>query len=187
MKVLINSIDYIYRNKIRGVLIECGVWKGGCIMAMMERLRQLKMRRQVWAYDTFSKGMTGSSSADIDCKGNSGSSLEGQLFTPREEFEANISKVDYDFKRIRIIEGDIRKTIISHTPQRISLLRIDIDFYEATKCVLKNCYPLVSEGGVVIFDDYSWWDGCKLAVDEYFDNMEESPTYVSADHHYLVK
>ena len=37
---------------------------------------------------------------------------------------------------------------------KISLLNVDIDFVETTKCVLNNFYDKVSKGGIVLFDNY---------------------------------
>ena len=37
---------------------------------------------------------------------------------------------------------------------KISLLNVDIDFVETTKCVLENFYSKVSKGGIILFDNY---------------------------------
>jgi len=187
MKVVINAIEHIYRGRVSGALVECGVWKGGCVMAMMERLRELAMYRHIWAYDTFGKGMTGASKIDINNKGHKGEFLNGKLATSREEFEKNITQIDYGRDWIHIIEGDVRETIPLNAPKKIAILRLDVDFYEATKWILEHLYPIVSDNGVVIFDDYACWQGCKKAVDEHFDSLEKKPAFVSSDHHYLVK
>jgi len=33
---------------------------------------------------------------------------------------------------------------------------------------LTHFFPRLSRGGVIIIDDYGWWQGAKKAVDEYF-------------------
>ena len=33
-KVLLNSVRYLVKEKIKGCLVECGVWRGGSSMAM---------------------------------------------------------------------------------------------------------------------------------------------------------
>jgi predicted O-methyltransferase YrrM len=35
---------------------------------------------------------------------------------------------------------------------------------------LQHLYPLLAPGGVLIIDDYGWWEGARRAVDEYFAN-----------------
>jgi hypothetical protein len=49
----------------------------------------------------------------------------------------------------------------------ISLLRIDGDWYESTKCCFDHLYSYVVPGGFVIVDDYGYWEGCRRAVDEF--------------------
>lgn len=48
----------------------------------------------------------------------------------------------------------------------LSLIRIDADWYQSTLDVLENCYNKLSEGGIVIIDDYKLL-GCKKAVDDF--------------------
>ena len=57
-------------------------------------------------------------------------------------------------------------------PEKISLLRLDTDFYESTKAELENLYPSLQAGGIIIIDDYGHWEGCKKAVDEFFFNKK---------------
>jgi len=49
----------------------------------------------------------------------------------------------------------------------VSLLRIDGDWYESTKCCLENLYDQVVPGGCLIIDDYETCFGAKKAVDEF--------------------
>jgi hypothetical protein len=52
-------------------------------------------------------------------------------------------------------------------PEQIALLRFDGDWYSSTKDVLENLFDKVVNGGVLIFDDYGYWNGNKEAVDEF--------------------
>jgi O-methyltransferase len=54
-------------------------------------------------------------------------------------------------------------------PRPISLLRLDTDWYESTHHELLHLYPMLVQNGVLIIDDYGHWEGCKRAVDEYFE------------------
>ena len=51
---------------------------------------------------------------------------------------------------------------------KISLLRLDTDWYESTKVELEYLFPMLAEGGILILDDYNLWLGFRKAVDEYF-------------------
>lgn len=51
--------------------------------------------------------------------------------------------------------------------QQISLQRLDDDWYASTKVGLETLYEKAKIGGVVIIDDYGYYDGCTKAVDEF--------------------
>jgi O-methyltransferase len=70
--------------------------------------------------------------------------------------------------------------IESNLPQRISVLRLDTDWYESTKKELEVLWPRLSPGGVLMVDDYGHWAGAKKAVDEYFDGRR--PFFHYIDH-----
>lgn len=81
--------------------------------------------------------------------------------------------VDGDYK---IVEGWFDQTV-SHVaretePRSIALLRLDGDWYDSTRCCLDSLMPLVSEGGVVVIDDYYAWDGCARAVHDYLSSTD---------------
>lgn len=64
--------------------------------------------------------------------------------------------------------GAIEQTIPSEAPERVAILRLDLDSYESMSHALDHLYPRVSPGGVVLIDDYGWWEGARDAVDDYF-------------------
>ena len=68
------------------------------------------------------------------------------------------------------IKGKVENTLMekNNLPKKISILRLDTDFYESTKIELETFYPLLSQKGVLIIDDYGDFPGCRKAVDEYF-------------------
>jgi hypothetical protein len=59
-------------------------------------------------------------------------------------------------------------TLHSHQPAEIALLRLDTDWYESTALEYDVLYPKVSDGGVLIIDDYGVWAGSRKATDDYF-------------------
>ena len=79
-------------------------------------------------------------------------------------------------KKIKYIEGPVEKTLNDkkNLPEKISILRLDTDWYSSTKKELEILYPRLEKGGVLIIDDYGSWKGCKQAVDEFFENSNET-------------
>ena len=65
---------------------------------------------------------------------------------------------------------------------KISLLRLDTDFYDSTKIELETLFPLVVKNGVIIIDDYGHWKGQKKAVDEYMNKNKISPFLFEVDY-----
>ena len=72
-----------------------------------------------------------------------------------------------------MIKGKVENTLRNKQklPKKISILRLDTDFYESTKIELEVLFPRLVKGGVLIIDDYGFWKGAKKAVDEYFFNI----------------
>jgi O-methyltransferase len=180
---LIDSVQYIVLNEIPGDFVECGVWKGGSIMAAMLTLSRLgEERRKIWLYDTF-EGMTSPKEVDISLTGEHAEKIykEHQLSgnawcgATAEEVRANLNQCDYPPNLIHFVVGPVEQTLLQRRPSQISLLRLDTDWYESTKSELEMLYPKLARNGVLIVDDYGHWAGCKRAVDEFFQGTHRRP------------
>src|SRR5690606_28743309 len=78
----IRAINHIENNNIEGDIVECGVWKGGSIMAALRTLEGLNsMERNVYLYDTF-EGMSEPTEADKSFRGESAS----QAYLNKDKF-----------------------------------------------------------------------------------------------------
>jgi O-methyltransferase len=183
---LFNSLEYIRHNKIDGDFVECGVWKGGNILGIMEYLYHHNMTdRNVWLYDTF-QGMTEPEEIDVDLREQKASDILQQVlcYSSINEVRKNLSFSNFPIKNVKFIIGDICETlnINSNIPTKISLLRLDTDWYKSTKKEMDVLYPILSNRGVLIVDDYGHWKGSKLAVDEYFKNIKITPLIEKIDY-----
>ena len=87
----------------------------------------------------------------------------------------NMASTDYPEENIIYIKGKIEETLPGYIPGKISILRLDTDWYESTKHELEHLYPILSPGGVLIIDDYGHFAGARKAVDEYFSGLEKPP------------
>jgi len=159
----INSVEYIENNKIEGDIVEIGVWKGGSMLSM---ILSTKSNRDFYLYDTF-EGMTEPTDLDLDYSNTPAKLIlnDVKCLSTLDEVKENIYKHTDKRENIHFIKGDI---LLNKTfPSKIALLRLDTDWYESTKYELENFYTLVSDGGVIIIDDYGHWKGCRKAVDEF--------------------
>ena len=91
-------------------------------------------------------------------------------FASLGEVKRNLFSTGYPKENIIFVKGKVEETIPKKIPKKISLLRLDTDWYESTKHELVYLYPKISKNGVLIIDDYGHWQGSKKAVDENFKN-----------------
>ncbi len=183
---LLRAVDFVVDQPVLGDFVECGVWRGGSVMAMALRLRDRnETTRRLWLNDTF-EGMTAPTDADIEtttgvtarqlldstdvADGNNVWCVAGI-----DDVRANIASTGYPMDWVEFVEGDVAETLPRHSPERIALLRLDTDWYESTQVGLEILYPRVSPGGVVILDDYGHWQGARKAVDDFFEEQGFRP------------
>ena len=75
--------------------------------------------------------------------------------------------VPVDGQRIALYQGLFETTWPTVTVHRVSLVHIDCDWYDPVHYCLHAIADKMSEGGIVIIDDYNDWGGCRIAVDEF--------------------
>jgi hypothetical protein len=183
---LMNAVRYVVDEGLPGDFAECGVWRGGSIMAMAIQLKELGVTdRRIWLYDTFA-GMTAPTEKDVEA--GTGTSAADMLRTTevgdgnnvwcvagRADVEANVRTTGYPMEQFTFVEGDVAVTLREQVPDAISLLRLDTDWYESTRIGLEVLFPRLVVGGVCILDDYGHWQGARTAVDEYFEAAGHRP------------
>lgn len=78
-----------------------------------------------------------------------------------------MARSGYPTAQLHYIRGKVEDTIPSAVSERIAILRLDTDWYESTLHELRYLFPLLSQAGVLIVDDYGYWQGARDAVDQY--------------------
>lgn len=178
LAALINAVKYVASAKIEGELVECGVWRGGSMAAAARTLAGINCTdRQIYLCDTFS-GMPEPGEKDVNFQGEAASELyrreqrDGDQSAWCHADEAEVMSVmsasGYDQTKIQLVKGRVEATIPERAPEKISLLRLDTDFYESTRHELQHLFPRLAPGGIIIIDDYGHWQGAQQATDEYF-------------------
>lgn len=165
MYALYKAILYIEQYAIAGDIVECGVYKGGSMMLCA--LTLCSASRRLWLYDTFN-GMPPPDPIDKCMDGNiKASSYSGDLAYGLAEVANNMKRTNYPQTLIKYIQGPVEQTVPANSPEQIALLRLDTDWYASTAHEMRHLFHLISPGGVLIIDDYGYWEGCKTAIDEY--------------------
>jgi O-methyltransferase len=183
LQSLIDAVRYCVARGIPGGFAECGVWRGGSVLAMILTLQDEGAEpRDIHLYDTF-EGMTAPTEHDtspLDPPASEtweraqagGERAWNELFDAEtfneETVRAMLESTGYPSERLHLVRGPVEETLPSSDPGGLALLRLDTDWYESTKAELEHLYPRLADGGVLIVDDYGHWEGAKRAVDEYF-------------------
>jgi O-methyltransferase len=175
---LIRSVRYVVAHKIEGSFVECGVWKGGSSMAIaLTLIQEGATDREMYLFDTF-EGMSPPGECDRAADGTPAQSYldwdpakTGLVWAVASinDVRQNMASTGYGEDHVHYIKGPVELTLPLFAPNGpIALLRLDTDWYDSTKHELVHLFPFVSNGGILIVDDYGHWQGARKAVDEYF-------------------
>ncbi len=197
LRALVEAVGYCVNAEIPGALAECGVWRGGSVLAMISTLQNLGVEdREIYLYDTF-EGMPEPSELDV-------SELEppaletwrkaehtddrawSYLFDPSTFNEDAVRELlagtGYPIERLHFVRGRVEETIPGEAPQELALLRLDTDWYDSTVHEMRHLYPRLATGGVLIVDDFGHWQGSRRAVEEYLAQVERAPLLTPIDY-----
>ena len=186
----VDAVRHVVARGLPGALVECGVWRGGSVLAMLLTLQELGHDdRDVYLFDTF-EGMTEPTERDVTSSEppalatfeqarERGERPWPELFGAdvfdEESVRATLSGTGYPAERLHLVRGPVEETVPGAAPEEIALLRLDTDWYESTHHELVHLYPRLIDGGVLIVDDYGHWQGARQAVDEYFASGAAAP------------
>jgi hypothetical protein len=179
----VTAVRHCVARGVAGAFAECGVWRGGSVLAMLLTLQELGAAdRDVYLFDTF-EGMTEPTERDVtdfeppaletwDDARSRGERPWGEVFGAdvfdESTVRATLRATGYPAELLHLVKGPVEQTIPASAPEAIALLRLDTDWYESTRHELVHLYPRLAGGGVLIVDDYGHWQGARQAVDEYF-------------------
>ena len=194
---VLDAVEYVVRRDLPGSFVECGVWRGGSVLAMVLTLQRLGVDdREIFLFDTF-EGMTPPSDADTsEFEEPATSRWErdtaegkrpwewafGSHVFGYEQVRELLLGTGYPEHRLHFVKGPVEETIPGAAPDAIALLRLDTDWYESTRHELVHLYPRLATGGVLIIDDYGHWQGARRAVDEYFASEAPRPLFSRVDY-----
>jgi hypothetical protein len=128
-------------KKVKGDIVEFGVWNGNNLIGIKKIHDYLKLKKKIIGYDHF-KGMP-KNSRDFERN-----SFRGDL-----KFLKNLIKF-YNFKNIELINDDILN-LKNHLSKfkKLSFVYIDCDLYSTTEKILELLSKKLSKGGLIVFDE----------------------------------
>ncbi|MDX2407921.1 TylF/MycF/NovP-related O-methyltransferase [Streptomyces microflavus] len=181
LNAFILATRYIARHNIPGDIVECGVWRGGSMQACARTLLSVgETERELYLFDTY-EGMTEPTAEDLRRDGRPAQELLDAQGKDRpiwavaslDDVKAGFDNVPYPKERVHYVQGRVEDTVPGQAPEQISILRLDTDWYASTKHELEHLYSRLVSGGVLLIDDYGYWQGSRQAVDEFLDKTGE--------------
>lgn len=184
----------IKEKEIYGDVVEVGVWEGGCVIFLSKVFEDTE--KKIWAVDSY-EGFQNESEASYEYVGERHTpeihkKLENSVFIRNapslqvslERVKKNLTKYGVgENTNVNFLKGFANEVLIpSVCPiQNISLLRIDVDSYSATREVLDFLYDRVTSGGYIVFDDWGIPEAENAIVDFFaskgINNIEEKLTF----------
>lgn len=152
---------------VNGSIVECGTWKGGMIGGIAYMLGS---ERNYRLFDSFeglppAKEIDGESAISYQADETSPDYFDNCTASEKSAYEA--MKISGALN-VSITKGWFNETLPkSHFEDGIAILRMDGDWYDSTLEILNALFPKVNPGGLIIIDDYYYWEGCSKAVHDY--------------------
>src|SRR4051812_33495812 len=147
-------------REVPGVLVECGVWRGGCSAAMLlaQRERYGRVPRPAYLLDSF-QGLPAASERD----GPLAQAWQADTESPAymDNCRVSLERVHADLDALALPDGswelvpgwfeDTAPVLAERLRgPGIALLRLDGDWYDSTIVCLELLEPLVRDEGVII-------------------------------------
>lgn len=170
--LFIANLELGEQVKIEGDFVECGVWRGGMSAAFAET----NPHRMIHLFDSFeglplAKEIDGE--AALEWQSNKSSENYYDNCTATEDFAHQAMKLA-QLTNYKVYKGWFEETLRHYNGNPIAILRLDGDWYESISTCLRELYPVVSKGGLVLLDDYYTWDGCARATHDYLSKTKSS-------------
>ena len=194
-------VHFLYMNRlyerikdVDGNVVECGVGRGNTFYKLYLLASQEGKNREVWCFDSF-KGFPDPSKEDISPRDPKKG--EWNVAKPEDIYEfldqGGIPKGFID-DNVKLITGYFEDSLGHYSGEKIAYLHLDIDLYQSYKTTLEHFWPLLSPGGVVLFDEYKQpgveevFPGAAKAIDEFFGDRKSSIQYDGvAQRYYIIK
>lgn len=157
---ILSKTESLVSEGIEGDFVECGVLDGGTSALMAYAARDDD--RKVHLFDAW-VGMPEISLED----GVGSQKWVGDIVGSPKRVRRILTKVGARSENILIHRGWFADTLPVSDIEKIAFLHIDCDFYEPTKLVLNTLVPRIVAGGWVQIDDYTSFEGCRVAVNEF--------------------
>jgi len=162
---------------VPGSVVECGVFGGGGLMTwatLSAILEPLNHVRRVIGFDTFA-GFVAAGPKDAASSDNPNAVAGGLAADMADDIAQSAAIFDVyrplgHIRKVELVKGDALSTIPRYLDENphlvVSLLYLDFDLYEPTRCALERFVPRMPKGAVIAFDqlNHRAWPGETAAL-----------------------
>jgi O-methyltransferase len=153
----LNTLCWAARCALRvgGDFIECGVFKGDMSWVVAQAIGAGEIPH-FYLFDSFA-GFSSSHSSQSDFP-DSPNFLEfaNKIYRAEGLYES-VKDRFAPYKNFTVIKGFLPDALDHARPERIGYLHLDLNSARAEIAVLEQLFDRVVPGGVIVFDDYGWW------------------------------
>lgn len=166
---LYHALTSTLAEEVAGEVVELGCYKGQTACFLQSTLDDFASRKRLHVYDSFS-GLPPLSRQDA---GTAPFLKPGYLACQPEDVLRSFSR--QGLRPPEIHAGWFHETLATELPDRIAFAHLDGDFYDSILVSLREVYPRLSPGAMVVVDDYSWagTPGARRACDVFFADKSE--------------
>jgi len=126
---------------LAGDFVECGVNRGGLALAIMEYLNFNSLDKRFFLFDTYYGFPRGAQKAEANSHDYS-------------ECYNEVLRTFQPFSRTRIVRGIVPDSLDQIDSKRVCFLSLDMNSAEPEIAALRHFWPRLTEGAIVLLDDY---------------------------------
>lgn len=155
-RILALAFAYAHSEEVAGDYAEFGVWQGRTFVEAWRVGTKLSRDRRYFAFDSF-EGLPESEGID-----DTGRWEASEFSFARQAFEARLRRAKVPPGEVEIVEGFYDETLApgnSIPLEQVAIAWIDCDLYASTVPVLEFLTPRLSQGAIVLFDDWFCFQG----------------------------
>src|SRR5687767_2859433 len=141
----------VNQNNVDGDFVECGTFKGGSAAVIST---ELTPGRRLWLFDSF-EGLPDVKEID----GPDSKEWVGKCKGTEEDVLEVLARVGAPPDQYLLRKGWFQDSFQQELPEKVALLHCDADWYDSVLLVLETFYERIPAGGIVILDDFGWWEG----------------------------
>lgn len=164
----LENLARLCTNLPPGDVVECGVARGGSAAWLGAHMGD---NRHLWMYDSL-QGLPAPKPED----GDAAKAFTGANQTTRSCITEAMRLSKLQPSQWTLNEGWFVDTLDKMPgPSQVALLHIDADWFDSVLTCLRYFYDLIPDGGVIVLDDFGYWEGCRRAFYRFCEQSKVAP------------